>query len=622
MSVATQEDASRNAYTAWQKAVAGVLAKSRKVDIADLPEDPEHLLDFTTYDGVTVSPLYGVRDELPENPLPGAFPFVRGRDATRDVNAGWKVSVRFGAGSSDAESVNRSVLDGLDNGVSALWLQVASGGISVDDIGRTLDGVLFDLAPLVLDAGSDTVAAAHALFAVLDAATIADRSAVDIRLGATPLTSRFVDPEGDVPDLAAVATLARRSIDREEGIRAITVDGTAFHNAGASDAQEVGAAVAAGLEYLRTLTESGLTVGEALGQIEFRYAATDDQFQTIAKFRAARAAWARVADVCGEPDRGGAPQHAVTSEAMMAQRDPWVNMLRTTLAAFAAGIGGADAVTVLPFDAALEGGAAGVSKTFAGRIARNTQLLLLEESHLGRVLDPGSGSWYIEQLTEDIAGKAWEFVQLIEADGGYTSALKSGAIAAAIDEVESTRDADIAHRRLPLTGVNEFPNLAEAPLSAPGKSSSSVARYGAAFERLRDRSDAYLLRRDARPLVLLAPLGSVAEHNVRTTFAANLLASGGIEAQNPGPLTAETIADAVHSSGARIAVLCGTDKRYAEEARAAVQALREAGIDRVLLAGSGASFTDISGPERPDDFLTAKVDAVAVLTDLLDHLGA
>ena len=484
-----------NAYTAWQKAVAGVLAKSRKVDIADLPEDPEHLLDFTTYDGVTVSPLYGVRDELPENPLPGAFPFVRGRDATRDVNAGWKVSVRFGAGSSDAESVNRSVLDGLDNGVSALWLQVASGGISVDDIGRTLDGVLFDLAPLVLDAGSDTVAAAHALFAVLDAATIADRSAVDIRLGATPLTARFVDPDGDVPDLAAVATLARRSIDREEGIRAITVDGTAFHNAGASDAQEVGAAVAAGLEYLRTLTESGLTVGEALGQIEFRYAATDDQFQTIAKFRAARAAWARVADVCGEPDRGGAPQHAVTSEAMMAQRDPWVNMLRTTLAAFGAGIGGADAVTVLPFDAALEGGAAGVSKTFAGRIARNTQLLLLEESHLGRVLDPGSGSWYIEQLTEDIAGKAWEFVQLIEADGGYTSALKSGAIAAAIDEVESTRDADIAHRRLPLTGVNEFPNLAEAPLSAPGKSSSSVARYGAAFERLRDRSDAYLLRR-------------------------------------------------------------------------------------------------------------------------------
>lgn len=619
MSIASQEDASRRAYTAWQKAVAGVLAKSRRVDIADLPEDPEHLLDATTYDGVTIAPLYGALDETPENSLPGSFPFVRGRDATRDVNAGWKVSARFGFGQTDPEAVNRSILDGLNNGVSALWLVVGEHSLPVAGISPALDGVLFDLAPVVLDARADTVDAAEALLSAVDSAEVGDRSAIDIRLGAATLTARFAGDEA--PPLNAVVTLARTSAERTERVRAITVDGTVFHNRGASDSQEVGAAVAAGLEYLRELTSAGLTAAQALGQVEFRFAATDDQFQTIAKFRAARTLWARVAQVVGAPSSGGAPQHGVTSEAMMAQRDPWVNMLRTTLAAFGAGIGGADAVTVLPFDVALDGGAAGVSKTFSSRIARNTQLLLLEESHLGRVLDPGSGSWYIEQLTDELAEKAWQFTQKIEAEGGYSAALESGALADAIAAVKAARDSDIAHRRTPLTGVNEFPNLAEAPLPPP-TSSQKVDRYGAAFEALRDRSDAYLAENDARPLALLAPIGSVAEHNVRTTFAANLLASGGIHSENPGPLTADTMADAVRTSGARIAVLCGTDKRYGDEAAAAVAALRAAGVERVLLAGPDKIFAGVTGEMRPDDFLTAKVDAVTVLDDLLEFLGA
>ncbi|MFC8180335.1 methylmalonyl-CoA mutase family protein [Rhodococcus sp. NPDC057297] len=621
---ASQDDASISAYVVWQKAVAGVLAKSRRVDVADLPVDAEHLLDAVTYDGVSIAPLYGVRDEQPEHPLPGVHPFVRGRDRTRDVNAGWTVSAKFGAGNSDPESINESILDGLNNGISGVWLSIGGSGLPATGVARALDGVLLDLAPVVVDAGSDVAAAADAIFAVADSSKLEDRAAVDIRLGAAPLTARFAGV-GAVSVDDAVA-LAVRSEARPETVRAITVDGTVFHNAGASDTQEVGASVAAGLEYLRALTAAGLTAEQALGQIEFRFAATDDQFQTIAKFRAARMTWARVAQVIGAPDAGGAPQHAVTSEAMMSQRDPWVNMLRTTLASFGAGIGGADAVTVLPFDAALDGGAAGVSKTFAARIARNTQLLLLEESHLGRVLDPGAGSWYIEKLTDDLAARAWEFTQSIESDGGYLAALDSGSMAVAIDQTKAQRDSDVAHRRTPLTGVNEFPNLAEAPI--PPQPAATVARYGAAFEALRDRSDAYLLQHDVRPLALLAPIGSVAEHNVRTTFAANLLASGGIHTENPGPLTTDTIADAVRSSGARVAVLCGTDKRYVDEAGPAVLALRRAGIERVLLAGPEKVFgrpdadSGVDDASRPDDFLTAKVDAVAVLTDLLDYLGA
>src|SRR6201999_2410977 len=174
--------------------------------------------------------------------------------------------------------------------------------------------------------------------------------------------------------------------------------------------------------YLRVLTESGLPVAKALSQISFRLAADDDQFLTIAKVRALRQLWARVAEVVGEPDSGAAVVHAETSLAMMTQRDPWVNMLRSTLAAFGAGVGGADSVLVFPFDVAIPGGFPGMATSFARRIARNTQLLLLEESHVGRVLDPAGGSWFVEDLTKQLAQLAWQHFQDIEAHGGFVDA--------------------------------------------------------------------------------------------------------------------------------------------------------------------------------------------------------
>lgn len=606
----------------WQHAVAGVLAKSRRVDPSELPDDPQTLLDVHTYDGITVSPLYTSADELAEATLPGTFPFVRGRDPHRDVNSGWAVSARYT--DRDPATTNRAILDGLTNGVSALWLGVGERGVPVDGIRAALDGVLLDLAPVVLDAGADVRAAAAATFALLDeraasADGVADRSAIVVGLGAAPLTSRFAG-RADTDTAGAVA-LATEAAGRSETVRAIVVDATVFHDAGASDAQEIGAALAAGIEYLRLLTESGMTAATAFDCIEFRFAATDDQFQSIAKFRAARRTWARIAQVCGASDRGGAPQHAVTSAAMMTQRDPWVNMLRTTLAAFGAGVGGADSVTVLPFDAAVPVGALDVSKTFAARIARNTQLLLLEESHLGRVLDPGAGSWYVESLTDDIAGAAWTFFREIEAAGGYSAAV-DGPIRDRIAETRATRESDIAHRRTSVTGINEFPNLAETPLPSTAGPLADVARYSAAFEALRDRSDRHLEATGSRPTVLLAPLGSVAEHNIRTTFTANLLASGGIETVNPGPLAEDAIADAVKTAGATVAVVCGTDKRYATDGAAAVETLRSAGVGTVLLAGPEKTFADATGAHRPDGFLTARIDAVSAMSDLLDTLGA
>ncbi|MGY2122850.1 methylmalonyl-CoA mutase family protein [Nocardia gipuzkoensis] len=604
-------------YAQWRKGVAGVLAKARRVDVTELPEEPERLLDETTYDGLTVAPLYTRRDELPEQPLPGTFPFVRGRDATRDVHRGWFVSAQVAQ--RDAAAANREILAGLENGISAIWLGAGERGVPVADLPSALNGLLFELAPLTLDAGGDVAGAAAQVFSVLDGYAAPDREVIRIALGAAPLTSRFAGL-ADIGLTEAVA-VAGQAARRPETVRAITVDGTVFHDAGASDAQELGAAVAAGLAYLRSLTES-LDIADALGQLEFRLAATDDQFATIAKFRAARQLWARVAHVCGAPDFGGAPQHAVTSAAMMSRRDPWVNMLRTTLAAFGAGIGGADTVTVLPFDSALPPGELGVSKSFADRMARNTQLLLLEESHLGHVLDPGAGSWYVEDLTAALAAKAWEFLQEIEAAGGYLAALESGLLAERVAATKAARDTDVAHRKTAVTGVNEFPNLAEQPLSEAARQAGRVARYGAAFEQLRDRSDAYLAEHGTRPKALLVPLGSVAEHNVRVTFIANLLASGGIESINPGPLAVDAIAAAATEAGAPIAVLCGSDARYGTEAGAAVERLRAAGVSTVLLAGAAKAVADLDDAQRPDGFLAARIDAVAALSGLLEKVGA
>ncbi|MBO0852891.1 MAG: methylmalonyl-CoA mutase [Nocardia sp.] len=605
-------------YATWRKGVAGVLAKSRKVDASEFGDEPERHLAVTNYDGVSVAPLYTRRDELPEPALPGSYPYIRGNDGTRDVTRGWFVSAPFGG--ADAGRVNEDILAGLDNGVSAIWLTVGGGGVPVADLPAAVKGVLFDLAPLSVRAGSDTAAAAEVLLKVLDGYQAQDRAAIRIFLGAEPLTSSFAGRE-DI-DLDGAVALARTAATRAESVRAITVSGTDFHNAGASDAQEIGASVAAGLEYLRVLTESGLDVDTALRQLSFRFAATDDQFETIAKFRAARRVWSRVAHECAAPEAGNAPQHAVTSEVMISRRDPWVNMLRTTLAAFGAGVGGADLVTVLPFDAALPAGELGVSRAFSERMARNTQLLLLEESHLGHVQDPGAGSWHVESLTDELAKAAWAFMQEIERAGGYRAAAESGALADAIAETAARREADIAHRRTAVTGVNEFPNLAEEPLSEAARAGDPVRRYGAVFEALRDRSDAYLSAHGHRPRALLVPLGPVAEHNVRVTFSANVLASGGIETVNPGPLDAAGIAAAATESETTMAVLCGTDTRYGDEAAAAVERLRAAGVRTVLLAGPEKAVSAATGASRPDGFLTARMDAAATLSGLLEKLGA
>ncbi len=603
----------------WRAAVAGVLAKGRA---GELPAEPERLLDTATYEGFDIRPLYTALDVIPEAPLPGRSPFIRGGDATRDVLAGWRVMEAFPVAGAGVGGGNAAVLGALADGVSGLVVQVGDDGVPPGDLDRDLEGVFLELVPVVLDAGAECTAAAEAVLDLVAALPADRRAALSVDCGADPLSA--VRSGRPAPAVDEVTALAGRLVGFGGAVRAITVDGPVLHDRGANASLELGGAIAAGVSYLRLLTGSGLTIADAVAQISFRLAADADQFLTIAKMRAARQLWARVAEVLGVPEAGAATIHAVTSSPMMTQRDPWVNMLRCTLAAFGAGVGGADTVLVQPFDVAIPGGTPGVTAGFARRIARNTQLLLLEESHLGRVLDPAAGSWFVDDLTEKLAQQAWAEFQAIEANGGFAAA--TAFLDARIAEVAATRAADIAHRRTPVTGINEFPDLSQA---APAQTDSmpGVLRYAAGFEGLRNRSDARLAAAGTRPRVLLLPLGPLAEHNIRTTFATNLLAAGGIEAVNPGPLqpvgVAAAVADFAGSSATGapvVVVICGTDARYGAEVSEVLTAARAAGAGQVYLAGPEQAVA--AATEKADVYLTAKIDAVEALSTLLDRLGA
>ncbi len=636
----------------WRAAVAGVLAKSSRREPADIDREtggePERLLDTAVEgpDGFAIRALYTAFDALPEPPLPGRWPYVRGADALRDVNSGWKVAEAFPFnGQTSGADTNGAVLEALTEGVSALVLRVGEGGsarldeaaakpgpphqpggVPAAEVRRVFDDVYLELVPVLLDGAKagDYTAAADVMLTLVDGLDPQNRANLSVDLGADPLTAPLAQrPAPSVDEVIAVAARAAG----QPGVRAIAVNGPVFHDLGAGAAGELAAGLAAAVSYLRLLTDAGLSVADAARQVSFRLAAGDDQFMTIAKIRAARRLWARVTEVAGAPEAGAAIVHAETSLPMMTQRDPWVNMLRTTLAAFGAGVGGADTVLVRPFDAAIPGGQPGTSATFSRRIARNTQLLLLEESHLGQVLDPAGGSWFVEDLTEQLAQQAWRQFQELEklsATGGFDAVRDH--IAERIADVAAARADDIAHRRSAITGVNEYPNLAEPPLpsSAAASDTPGLRRYAAQFEALRDRSDAHLARTGARPQVLLLPLGPMAEHNVRATFAANLLASGGIEAINPGPVDADGVASALQQVAApAVAVLCGSDARYGAEAAGVIAAARAAGADRVYLAGPAKALAGNADTDpRPDDYLTMKIDAVQALSDLLTRLGA
>ncbi|KIZ15187.1 methylmalonyl-CoA mutase subunit beta [Streptomyces natalensis] len=596
----------------WQRLVEGVLHKSGVTQAAGAAAEDALATDLQ--DGIRIRPLYTAEDAQSAAGHPGFPPFVRAGRPEGTAVSGWDVRQRHA--DTDPRRANEAVLADLENGVTSLWLTVGDGGVPVAALPQALQGVYLDLAAVALDPGAAFGEAAEELLKLCRASGVA-LSEASGNLGADPLglLARTGDDGALDEQLASAARLAQRCSKDSPRLRALAVDALPYHEAGGSTAEELGASLATGVAYLRALTGAGLGVDDACRQLEFRYAATADQFLTIAKLRAARRLWARVAEVCGaSPEASAQRQHAVTSTVMMTRRDPWVNMLRTTVAGLSAGVGGADAVTVLPFDAAL-----GLPDAFARRIARNTQSVLLEESHLSRVIDPAGGSWYVERLTDELAAAAWAFFQEIEGAGGQAAALRSGMLAGRLAQTWERRTRELAHRREPVTGVSEFPHLAEQPVHrepapAPVGGGLPRVRRDDAYERLRSRSDAHLAATGERPKVFLAALGPVAAHTARVTFAANLFQAGGIETVQEA-VDAETVGEAFARSGAQIACLCASDAVYGEQAAGVVAALKSAGARRVHLAGKRREEFVEAGV---DTFVFAGCDAVETLSSALD----
>jgi methylmalonyl-CoA mutase len=593
----------------WTALVEGVLRKAGRIGADAEPGAGVAKLVRRTPEGIPVLPLYTAADvaDLPSVGVPGRPPFVRGATTAGPVPDGWDVRQRHEH--PDPRSAHDAVLADLKNGVTSIWLATGDGA----ELPTVLDGVLLDLAPVALDTGgADTGAAAAFLDLAPDPATLLGT------LGLDPVGVRARTGAG--PDVDSVVPLARRVAAEHPLVRPVVVDAIPVHAAGGADAQELGFSLASGVAYLRALTDAGLDVATAAGLLEFRYAATDEQFPTIAKLRAARRLWSRVIEACGAPDTGGQRQHAVASPTMVTRRDPYVNLLRGTVAGFAAGVGGADAVTVAPFDAAI-----GASTPFSRRIARNTQALLIQEAHVARVIDPAGGAWLVESLTDALAKAAWAFFQEIEAAGGVVAALDAGLVAERVAAVRAVREKAVATRRSPITGVSEFPDLAERPVErAPLPSSYGVSaatgglpvyRPAAVFEAYRDSSDAALVATGARPTAFLATLGPLAAYSTRASFARNLLAAGGIDAVEAGPTeTADEVAKAWAAFGAPVVVLCSSDALYAERGEATAAALRAAGAQRILVAGR----VDVPGV---DGLLYAGCDALAVIDSVYATIG-
>ena len=601
---------------AWCKLVDGVLKGA-----------PFEKLVGSTYDGIKIQPIYPRAK--------GASP-VAGRAAS----APWQITQRVDH--PDASKANAQILNDLENGATGLDVEFQGGagarGFGVadaepDTLRRLFDGVIFDAGiSIALNPVFGRGNAGETLASLIEAQGV-DPAKADVRINYQALSTLAVRGAAAAPwpEMAPpFAKVVRGLMDRGFRQRLVLADGRPVHDAGGSEAQELAFALGLAVAYLRMLESGGIALDAARDAISFRLSADADQFLTTAKFRALRLLWARIEDACGLTPKPVFVA-AETAWRMLTRRDAYVNMLRATIATFSAGIGGANAITVLPHSLAL-----GLPDAFARRVARNTQLILLEESNLAKVADPSAGSGGIEALTRELCETAWALFQEIEKAGGVFAALQLGLIQGKVAATRTARAANIAKRRDVLTGASEFPNLNEAdvavempaPAALPTDSKTAIRfealaaiRLAEPFERLRDRSDALLAKSGKRPSVFLANLGTAADFTARSTFARSLFEAGGIAAiEGKGAPEPTTLAADYTASGAALVCLCSSDKVYATDAIAAARILRAAGARHIYLAGRAGEHEAEWRAAGIDAFIFAGGDAVRILEDAYTHL--
>ncbi len=549
----------------------------------------EHLTS-ASMDGLPIGPIY-VRGDGPVLPM-------------RPPGAPWTVVHRVDHG--DADAIRQDIAAALSGGATGVELVLNSGAASyrrgIDfcaDLTRILSGLH---ATVRLDAGAQT--SRLALECALSGRTIV--AVYD------PATSIAVNGEREQPvdESAAGIAILIDAMDRDSrpGL-AFAADGRPWHDGGASEVQEIGALLASAVATLRLLGARGVEAPRAFRRLGIALSADADQFVTIAKFRAARLVFARLAEVMGiEPV--SPPVHGETAWRMLSRREPTMNLVRGTIAAFAAAAGGADSVTVLSPHFAEE--------SFNDRMARNTQTILLEESTLYRAGDPGAGSGAVEALTGDLAAAAWASFTRIEAEGGLIAVARSGSIQRAVAAMRDSRLARIARRQIPLVGVNvnvptaAFPSIPPAPPAIEEADSPLLrpVRLAEPFETLCNRS---IAATGLRPTVLLVKLGPGED----PAASADAFAAGGFEVISADAFApCDSLGEALARSGARVAcVSLGADG--AEAAAETARALRVAGARLVVAAAASADFA----PGAFDAILAPDTDLVALFSDVLDRIA-
>lgn len=566
-------------------------------------------LVWKTNEGIDVQPFY--REENLEkldylNSLPGEFPFVRG---TKKNNNEWLV--RQSITVNNFTEANKKALTYLMKGVDSLaFVLTEPKELSVTDLAVLLKDIQLDAVEVNFAGNSCSRRVAEAFTEYVkqgswDPKNICASVEYD-PFGKYALTGKFRKGQDHVVENAIKMI---RSTSELTKFKTLAVNGKNFGNSGSSIVQELAYSLALGAEYLTVLTDgstsspTGLEVDSIAKKMKFNLSISANYFLEIAKLRSARLLWAKIVKAYNPVSECSCKMtiHAETGSWNKTVYDAYVNMLRTQTEAMSASLGGADSITVLPFNAAYE-----ESNEFSDRIARNQQLLLKEESHFSKIADPAAGSYYIEELTASIADQSWKLFLEVQEKGGFLAALREGFIQAEIKKMATKRDMNIATRRENLLGTNQFPNFSEkaemeidAAIFAPVDLTSEGAeietlkpyRGAQAFEALRYKTDVYA-RTNKRPLAFMMPIGNLNMRKARAQFACNFFAVAGFDVlDNNGFKTVEEGWEAAQKAGAQIVVLCSSDDEYAELAPAAFEAI--AGKAIFVVAGAPANMDEL-----------------------------
>lgn len=561
-------------------------------------------LVWRTNEGFDVQPFYRLENmsELKNlDVYPGDFPYVRGN---KKDNNNW--FIRQDIVVKDIKAANEKALDIMQKGVDSLgFILDEKADYTKEDIKALLDNIVLDCVELNFVCGCKSgkiLSFIKELASEQGIDTAKIYGGVDLDpLGYITLKGKFCcGTEEQVFDIVKDTVVAAQGMD---SFKVVEVSGKHFNNAGSSIVEELGFSLAAGVEYLTQLTERGINIEDVAPKVRFSFGTGSKYFMEVAKLRAARYLWSQIVKAY-EPKNDDVCKmniHAETSEWNKTIYDAHVNMLRTQTEAMSAVLGGVDSFTVKPFDSILDS-----TDAISERIARNQQILLKEESHLGKVADPTGGSYYVEELTQSIADAAWNLFLEVQAKGGFVSALKEGFIQNTISNTAEARNKAIATRKENLLGTNIFPNFTEAKenhicsckleakdMKEEGAVVETLKTYRGAqpFEALRLKTDEYALKND-RPLVQMFPIGNLNMRKARAQFACNFFACAGFAVQDHNGFT--TIEEGVKvckENNAKIVVICSSDDEYATIAPEVFESLNKEAI--VVVAGAPACAEDL-----------------------------